>query len=1332
MNEYERFKNLLENENSYILIDDELYLIEKEKIYIRLTSFENETVINLSKDNLKDIIENKKIFIVIIVEDDLVNYLEGINEDLKYESNPVEYIYQDEEIKSVIDEDDESDIFTEIVEIDIENLIKIDLEIKERILSEWERTYSDLEYMDSIENNYKNMFPEMNEYQTYDKSMKLLNFIYKKTKISEPGYDNYLSKQDVIIKHDDNYENVYKYLRDELNKITGASFSPYDFSQNNKKLIILINGKKQEIILNKDIQTIQDAIENIKFKDVICNQYNKNIQLQVKKDKIINLSYESDYEAILLFGKLICYKPIIKDIANNDFTQSYLLPIIQDKKKFYGDTKLVDDDDDTGISDYIDINEYEFKVFDSEKKKSILTDLLFNYNEPYSTKYINLYGQIEDLNYIINKPYINIEPTLSYYKIQNINYDLRGMRYPDKYIDKTNKAPKKSDKFEDRYIEGEILHVFDDINLSIDTLNKSTIQTCNGTQPDKTFVSSTYNKPFNSSPFFSTAHGSLESSESFNSDIMNIVGFYVNNHFIPDFCSTSIPSLKKKRPIQGIYDESYNELLKINNFKLPRNIGYNIYNQIIDNVKNQKNCYSEEKKGFNKLINEKNDQDLSKYEFIDYLDSICYPIQYIFEVEDFSNGYNITLINKILQKYNFSSNDIDSTKRYLIKNVIINNRSRLLTQKNFFQFQRKYMKNVKSKTVVFDEDVEKKILFNLSKRNSIDVIIDEVDLTYKNYFTNNELDNYLTNIKIDYNPLEIIEVRDKFKKIIEHKINKIGFLFTNELFHIYIGKLIKKKMSLKRKQLVDIFNIYNIDFEKLKNKTNIIVNDLSNFEMFVLKLQHELTKTYDSGYLFYKYLQNDFINEQIRYYNTYNSEKIRNNISDIEDELQSIKTQFELDRENQKTYIEKCASFKIKKIYGKKTDLIHDSAFVKIYYDSNFDDLHHNKQLIDKSENPMDMLRKIYIYDTDDELLQKKKEIEITKCKECHRDIQENDYAILLNMGYRLDLGTKVNMIDDDKEFFVIGANYNGSYILKNVSNETDIIFEVKSKKIENYQELCNDGSSMKRVLYQRKNNIWVPLTKEQVEKTNNCVLDKFQLNLLNQSWDEIKQKYIESDDSKVNCEDAELDESGICVPRKFKEYIDNIKFLENELLNIKSIESLKSELSISLKENKLYINKEIKNKSTYNKKKEEEEESIQDESIQSHLVFSDSNLKKSYNKIFEIEDLDERMEKLQSFIDNYGRLASPEKDENSNFIYWKTNNVKLCCVHHLDLINIKDSIDRQEFIDEFLHKYSVNNSSDSIEFSDDSGIYCKYCSEKLDELSDINYINPFDVENAV
>ena len=83
--------------------------------------------------------------------------------------------------------------------IDIENLIKIDLEIKERILSEWERTYSDLEYMDSIENNYKNMFPEMNEYQTYDKSMKLLNFIYKKTKISEPGYDNYLSKPYMLI-----------------------------------------------------------------------------------------------------------------------------------------------------------------------------------------------------------------------------------------------------------------------------------------------------------------------------------------------------------------------------------------------------------------------------------------------------------------------------------------------------------------------------------------------------------------------------------------------------------------------------------------------------------------------------------------------------------------------------------------------------------------------------------------------------------------------------------------------------------------------------------------------------------------------------------------------------------------------------------------------------------------------------------------------------------------------------------------------------------------------------------------------------------------------------
>ena len=368
MNEYERFKNLVENENSYILIDDELYLIEIEKYYIRLTNFEDEKVIDLSKDNFKDRIENKKIFIVIILEDDLENYLEEKTEVLEYQSNPVEYIYQDEEIKSVIDKDDESDIFTEIVEIDIENLIKIDLEIKERILSEWERTYSDLEYMDSIENNYKNMFPKMNEYQTYDKSMKLLNFIYNKTKIN--GYDNYLSKQDVIIKHDDNYENAYKYLRDELNKITGASFSPYNFSENNKKLVILINGKKQEIILNQDIQTIEVAIENIKFKDVICNQYNKNIQLLVKKDKIINLSYESDPEAILLFGKLICYKPIIKDIANNDFTQSYLLPIIQDKKKFYGDTKLIDED--TGISDYVDINEYEFQIIDAKKKKKYI------------------------------------------------------------------------------------------------------------------------------------------------------------------------------------------------------------------------------------------------------------------------------------------------------------------------------------------------------------------------------------------------------------------------------------------------------------------------------------------------------------------------------------------------------------------------------------------------------------------------------------------------------------------------------------------------------------------------------------------------------------------------------------------------------------------------------------------------------------------------------------------------------------------------------------------------------------------------------------------------
>lgn len=1330
MNEYERFKNLIEDENYYILIDDELYLVEKEESYIELTSFEDEKIFNITKDNLKKITQTKKILIVIIEESNLVAYLEGKNEFLNYESKPIEFNYQETEEQP--DEpyqlDDEPDIFTEIVQIDIENLIKIDLEIKERILSEWERTYSDLEYLDSIENNYKNIFPKMNEYQTYDKSMKLLNFIYKKTKINR--FNNYLSKQDVIIKQDEdgtyNYHDAYKYIRNELYKITGASFTPYNFTENNKKLVILINGNKQEIILNENIQSVEQAVSilNTKLQDVLCIQYDRNIQIQVKKDKILSLSNESDSEAIQLFGKLICYKPIIKDILNNDFTQSYLIPIIEDQKKFYGDPSILYEEDQT--SAYININDTELKVIDAERKKTILQNYLFNYNQPYSDKYENLYGQNEDLDYIINKPFINKTPTLDYYKIEKITYDLRAIRYPDKYIDKLNEAPKITDKYEDRYIEGEILHVFDDINFDIDSTNKST-QTCNGTQSDKTFKSSTYNKTFNSSPFFAKGHRFFESSAASNSDIMNIVGFYKNDNFIPDFCSTSIPSFKKKRPIQQVIDESYSELLKINNFKLQRNIGYNIFDQVLNNINNQKKCYSIEKTGLKNLINQDTKNSLNDMQFFNYLDTISHSLQNVFEIEDFSNACNLTLINKILQKYNFSTNDIDSTKRYLIKNIIINNRSRILTHKNSFEFQKKYMKNVKSKTVAFDEDIEKKILFNLSKKNSVDIIIDEVDLIYKNYFTSNELDNYLINNKIEYNPLEITVVKDKLKKIIDYKINKIGYLFTNELFHIYIGKLIKKKMTFKRNQLVEIFNIYNINFEKFKTKNTIIVNNLSNFEMFIHKLQHELTKTYDGGHLFNKYLENDFLNQQIKYYNSYTDEKLTSEITRIEVQLTLIREQFERDRENYHTFIEKCGSFKIKKVYGKKTDLIHDSAFVKIYYDSNFDDLHYNKQLIDKSENPMDMLRKLYIYDTDEELEKKKEEID--SCVECRRIIQEDDYAILLNMGSRLDLGTKVNMIGDDQEFFIIGANYNGSYILKNKNNEIDTRFEIQSKKIENYEQLCNDGSSLKRVLYQRKNNIWVPLTKEQVEESNACLLEKFQLNLLNKSWDYIKEKYIESD-LKINCEDGELDESGICVPKKFKEYIDNIKLLENELLNVKSIELLKSELSSSLKANKLYINREIKNKSIFKKRKEEEKDKLLDESTQSHLTFSETSLKKSYNKIFEIQDFDERLDKLQLFIDNYGRLASPEKDENPNFIYWKGNNIKLCCVHHLDLINITDSVDRQEFIDDFLHKYSVNNSSTTIEFSDDTGIYCKYCSEKLDELTDSNYINPFDIEN--
>ena len=728
------------------------------------------------------------------------------------------------------------------------------------------------------------------------------------------------------------------------------------------------------------------------------------------------------------------------------------------------------------------------------------------------------------------------------------------------------------------------------------------------------------------------------------------------------------------------------------------------------------------------------------------------------EKENLQKVMSFNSLEKILQKYYKHSDDICISNKAFIKDLFNVNfnfyRKLAKLEKSLY----KYNKNLYNKSNQLTIKIDKILLYNLNKSISLEALNDIIYQSIYRTFTLNDLSNYiLQNTSIDQIQdilsNEEYEYEEKYKQLLNLLINQKledfqKYTLRTDIMYIYISDFSKKNLNKKDVKLLKILKIYNIDLNKLKDYKNFYTKN--SYEIFQNKFFYLINHSKDGGKLFYKYIENNNLYNQLVNYKEYDEETIQRNLEDVNLKIETLERIFEQQKISYKDYIKKCNNFKIVKVYGNIKDLTYDNKPM-IFKDPRYDSLSDNKKIMDKLKSDNDsideaelqiLLKKkltdIYFFDSEEDIEIKVKELNECETPHCKSYIQNNDYALLINLGSRILLGTTVQYNNED--YTVNSVNNDNTYDLISQLDDGKV-FNISAKDIYNHDNHVTDLNNTKRILYKRNNHIWIPMEKEDVE-SNGCLISNFEVMLLNKDFHE----FIDfiSEKTKIFTKDQELEEIkedydkiGIhkffnfqtdeseesCIPDKIYKYLYLIENLLETKNHLSEINTIKTEFKQIYNENNkyIYLNTQIKKKSV---------EYI-DFKYDTSSVIS-KKLTDEYLKIQQIIDLNLKYGELLKFINRYGRNHNPDTDECKHFLYWNKDGIseKLCCTHNLDLINMIYSDDKEEALRKFVQEYSIIDMKDG-NFMEDDGKYCKYCSEKICNIDDLNYINEYDLSQV-
>ena len=1233
---------------------------------------------------------------------------------------------------------------------------------------------SSLDNYDNIVENFKKLKPN-----------NIVKIRFKDTEIYKDFFVIITTKKKLILRHNGvtierfnfNYNDDYTV---QLDKISDIEFVKNEDKSEVLPNLSLTSEAPIEVVTTKDI-TSTEPIEEIELNI----DYNVWEQILPRDDKInfikelLLIFYDNKSNMTLtdilnetsIFMDLIenisgdsdtsvndsNYKPYLHKLITNRFNETNISPIVIDKKKIYDNSK-----DDFDPSENPWINRYTFleyfnkdspfEVLGSGNQDKYVTNQLFveyllqnkldlndRNNSGYTyNDYINdLYlGGETNYNDGTRDYTVSFKPIQLTHFPDTLNFHYYNITIPNstiiysisdhinKYVD-YNSFLRKNDtdntglkiKSDDVDIEKSIypnrysveaVYTLSDIPDE-SSVSKRKIKYCTGTNKvgDGFYYS---NNKLDKKIWLKSQSLPPIRKYKYDGEALNVCGFFIRSPY----------SISKSLSYNNaIYDLDTNSKLYP---KIFSSLGINNHNQytstnqviILDdythfsyqNYNPQKDYYILIKKN-KKLLTE------SEYKkIIEYLTPSIYDILTI-EKDNLKNMDDLIEVDNMLNLYGLGINDL-TANTYSIINTYL---SDSIKQANIKQ------KRVKLKMI------DHKNLNNIFSQiyQSINEIRIE-DFNTMNYQTKiNHLKTEITKIMDQSHQINVVNKDltsiELFCELFAKNYLNIKFSMNTsiDMIFTYISEYCVKNLKFNQKSLesaLDTSYAYIGD-----EKSNVLI------EMLILIIDpDDIQLSIDELYL-QKKIDKSILDEIVQFVDITDNLNVFDNqyshIKNINTEVGKIDSEITRYESHYKQYLSRlklsqfhCKNIVISKIYKNLSDLNHDNSTRQtikkdIYKDKEFDNsinlliIYNNllkKYGIDKYQN------------IDDESIKKQFDTELSS------NIENYFY-------YCSDFEIQ-NMFEHLQNMITNTSNHDQIISLLDSTDNNEQIY-LKLEAIDNnlYKELIypNDYclveiNKTESDLYVRINKTWVKVKKENIETHHhNSIYDQFE-NLLHLDFDLLIKLVKNTPFNPCIPEKANhvvIDQYKL--PIRFYRFIYQHRELTKRKKILKKLKKIRQqkydELDTSYQN---LINCLTDNIALFEPKK-----SVQ-KTVEKkpNIVLPSKNIINEYQKIFEIEDFDLRIDSLYKFIEKEGsyyskKIAdldekSPEaQSETSKWIYYnsRTIDTPICCKHYLHYKNIifKDNVTRERELDKL-----ITNWGGTVE---GSYITCKNCGEILNPI---------------
>ena len=996
------------------------------------------------------------------------------------------------------------------------------------------------------------------------------------------------------------------------------------------------------------------------------------------------------------------YKPLYEKIKKHNYLNTYITPIVYDKKKFYNASISEEElKEIQSMSRNIELvsQQKEIEIYNALQQK------MYRQHKPGVSELT--YKDLLKLLHLGGTSNINLNPNESSQEESVVHHsihrthisdskDINNHYYPCKFkkhttvyrncfIDNCIDNPdldEESKKIEltKRLVDGD-LNLLEDIYDDIFNIDRNTIKTCNS-HGDKLYSTSINdtdkNKTIMKSPYYNThIHG----------EEVNIVGFYIKspensdiNIIIgeEDIIDNGSEKLYPKLSNTGL------DVTKSQSQKKSKNL------VIISNYEDFSWENFQKDTDYVVMINGESKKKLTDEDFNQVLEHITPNIREIMNIEKESikKVVNLTQLSLIFNKHNLSVNQVPyylldefNIQSSIVNNIINLSKHENYLKSNYIQSQNSFNKNV----MIFNTILKFKLLGESRDKN--------INYQIPNEENNSSIKRYLhdkleTNL-LQYDDKTILEFINNFLKL-----NVDNSLERRQYLDIIVNKFVQnhnfysskfRNYFIDKSQLIhpDYIDIFS-DYIKEYNYNNEILDNaqITNFDKSVLQsmdLINAIKKSDNGGRELLKIInisnmkymegivdnlinnrgKQEFLksNPTLTWEMQEEAEKVKflpdiNLIKRINTEASSILKIYDKERNISKNYKNNCQNIPIVKEYDCIQSIVDDNEKI-IYHDQKYDTIREDIRLYNATVKPDDLVTL--------------------------KEFREK--MIKIHVFSSIDMVSK--KIDNVIEFIDDESRTNQSSIVKQG--------ELAVLNIEN-----------RRDLYRRQGNTWIPV----MEKISVTPCSDIENNLLDMEFSEIKELCLNVNEMG---DDDCIEDSNHSISNKLYTLYKYHEILIDDINQLIKLLEYKNKYYDYLRETKLELDENLK----LIKSKNERKNKIlvrQDKIEKTNNVYPTRSIQKKLEDILKIDDFDLRGHKLIEFIATYGSETRGAEFGKPYFIYYNIPNVNvpLICKHHTMLLTsvLKSNSVKEKVLNDVCNHYGVTS---------DAGIICKHCGETID-----------------